>query len=67
MKTLILTLPQLCEQFGLLHVSRGNGKERFIEVRKVHKESAMDQQSVDDKVEDLPVTPDNVLGTYGTV
>ena len=30
----VMTIPQLCEQFGLLHVSKGYGKERFIEVQK---------------------------------
>lgn len=31
---------QLCEQFGLLHESRGQGKERFIEVRKVREDNS---------------------------
>ena len=37
---------QLCEQFGLLHVSQGQGKDRFIEVRKTPKESLHVPQAV---------------------
>lgn len=32
---------QLCEQFGLLHESKGLGKERFIEVRKPKEKNAV--------------------------
>ena len=39
----VMTIPQLCEQFGLLHVSKGYGKERFIEVRKVQEDNTMAQ------------------------
>ena len=31
---------QLCEQFGLLHESQGQGKERFIQIRKIPKDTA---------------------------
>lgn len=31
---------QLCEQFGLLHESKGQGKERFIEIRKMQEDNS---------------------------
>ena len=37
---------QLCEQFGLLHASQGQGKDRFIEVRKTSKETLCVPQAV---------------------
>ncbi len=37
---------QLCEELGLEHISRGQGKERYIEVRMIHSLDPVDTDSV---------------------
>ena len=42
---------QLCEKFELLHVSQGQEKDRFIEVRKPQKESLPQAVPIESEME----------------
>ena len=54
---------QLCEQFGLLHESKGQGKERFIEVRKMREDNST-QVVVEDHAIPSQRTPLGSLHKY---